>query len=258
MMPEVRVYPDHESMSRAVAEGAVDLSNIALDSKDDLSIGLAGGQTPRRLYEILAGEFIDRLPWGKVHLYWCDERYVSQRHTDSNFRMFHEKLLYDVHVPLVNTHPMPTHRKRAADAALDYERFMRSVFSGEWPRIDLVLLGLGKDGHTASVYPGSPAVHTKDRWVLDVETPGEPRLRLTLTLPVLNAAAAVFFLASGEEKAETIRRILSEPPDADGCPASAVRPPDGRLVWWLDEAAFSRVDEARLRGFEISHHSGGG
>jgi 6-phosphogluconolactonase len=257
MMPEVRVYPDHESMSWAVAEGIVDFSNMALEGKDDFSIGLAGGQTPRRLYEILASDYIDRLQWDKAHLYWCDERYVSQRDPDSNFRMFHEKLLYDVHVPLVNTHPMPTHRKRAADAALDYERFMRSVFSGKWPRIDVVLLGMDKDGHTASIYPGSPAVRTKGQWVMAVETPAEPPLRLTLTLPVLNAAAAVFFLVSGEEKAETIRRILSEPADADGCPASAVKPVDGRLVWWLDEAAFSRVDESQLHGFEISRHSGG-
>jgi 6-phosphogluconolactonase len=139
---------------------------------------------------------------------------------------------------------------------LDYERFMQSVFTGEWPRIDVVLLGMGKEGHIASVYPGSPAVRVKDRWVMDVETPEEPRLRLTLTLPVLNAAAAVFFLVSGEEKAETIRRVLTEPIDPDGCPASAVRPMGGRLIWWLDEAAFSKVDESQVHGFEIGRYSG--
>jgi 6-phosphogluconolactonase len=243
-------------MSRGVSEAVVDFSNKVLESSGQFSVGLAGGRTPRRLYEILAGDYVDRLQWDKVHLYWCEERYVSQRDPSSNFRMFHEKLLYDVHVPLVNIHPMPTHRRRAADAAVDYERFMRSMFSGEWPRIDVVLLGIGKGGHTASVYPGSPAIHVKDRWVMDVVTHEEPRVRLTLTLPVLNAAAAVFFLVSGDEKAEAIRRILTEPIDADECPASAVRPTDGRLIWWLDEAAFSKVDESRVHGFEIGRYSG--
>jgi len=256
MTPEVRVYPDHESMSRGVAEGVVDFSNKALQGKDHFSIGLAGGQTPRRLYEILARDFVDRLQWKKAHLYWCDERYVSQRDPSSNFRMFHEKLLYDVHVPLVNIHPMPTHRERAADAALDYERFLRSVFRSAWPRLDVVLLGMGREGHAASVYPGSPAIHAKDRWVLDVNTPAEPPLRLTLTVPVLNAAAAVFILVSGEEKADTIRRVLTGATDADRCPVSAVRPTDGRLIWWLDDAAFSRVDESCVSGCEIRRYSG--
>jgi 6-phosphogluconolactonase len=240
-------------MSRGVAEGVVSFSNEILQGNDHFSLGLAGGQTPRRLYEILARDFVDQLRWDKAHLYWCDERYVSQRDPRSNFRMFHEKLLYDVHVPLVNIHPMPTHRRRVADAALDYERFLRSVFREEWPRLDLVLLGMGKEGHTASVYPGSPAVHAKDRWVMEVNTPAEPPLRLTLTVPVLNAAAAVFFLVSGEEKAEAIWRILTGPVDADRYPASAVRPAEGRLIWWLDAAAFSRVNESDVSGYEIRH-----
>ena len=256
LAPAVRVYPDHEALSRAGAEAFVYLSNTALEQKDYFNVALSGGQTPYRLYEILAQDYIDKVQWDRVHLYWCDERYVSQRDKRSNFRMFHETLLYHVRIPLGNIHPMPTHRQNAADAALDYERFMRAVLPGDWPRIDVVLLGMGKDGHIASIFPGSKVLHETRRWVMAVEAPATPPTRLTFTLPVLNAASDVCFVVSGKEKANALRGVFTEPINVEKRPASAVRPTNGQVIWWVDEAAFSEIDESQVQGFDIQRHGG--
>jgi 6-phosphogluconolactonase len=250
----VRIFPDHESLSRAGAEGFIFFSNQALARKNHFTVALSGGTTPRLLYEILASEYIDQVQWEKVHLYWSDERYVSQRDQRSNFRMFHEALLHHVRIPLDNIHPMPTHREHADDAALDYERYLRAEFPGRWPEIDVILLGMGSDGHVASLFPGSPALEEVERWVLAVETPEEPPTRLTVTLPVINAATDVCFVVSGEEKADALKRVLTEPISAQERPASAVRPTNGQLIWWVDEAAASKIAEPDVRGFQIRRH----
>jgi 6-phosphogluconolactonase len=245
--PTVRIYPTLEAASRAAAEGFVDLANRTLQEQELFSVALAGGSTPQHLYEILADEHIDGVPWNKVHLYWGDERYVPHRDPRSNFRMFHGALLDRVHIPLENIHPMPTHRTDPQNAARDYERFLRSQFDGAWPALDVVLLGLGADGHTASLFPHSPALEEKQRWVVATEAPVEPTRRLSLTLPVLNAADNVSFLVAGKDKAAALSRVLAGPVDLAECPAGAVRPSKGRLIWWLDEAAASQIDEDRLK-----------
>ena len=247
--PVIRVYPDYATLCAAVAEEFVKCSAQAIGRKDRVAIALSGGETPKGFYEVLARECVDRIAWEKVDLFWSDERYVHQRDARSNFRMFHEALLHRVRIPLDHIHPMPTHRRRAADAADDYERYLRSVFSGEWPRLDVVLLGMGADGHTASIFPGSRALGDTGRWVMAVEGPAEPRTRLTFTLPVLNAAADVCFLVAGERKAEALGRVFHG--NGDPPPAAAVRPTDGRLVWWVDAAAFSRVDEAKMPDCDV-------
>lgn len=253
MTPTVRVFSDYENLSRAAAEGFVDCCSKSVAERDSFNIALSGGETPQRLYEVLASEYIDRVPWNKVNLFWSDERYVSQRDRRSNFRMFHEKLLYDINIPLENIHPMPTHRESAVDAANDYELYMRSVFAGRWPDIDVILLGMGADGHTASIFSGSPALDDTDKWVMAVEAPLEPSTRLTFTLPVLNAATDVCFVVSGENKADAVNRVLTEAVGSQSLPAARVRPDKGQLVWWVDEAAFSKVDEAAVNGFDIVH-----
>jgi 6-phosphogluconolactonase len=243
-------------VSRGGAEGFVYFSNRALAKKDRFTVALSGGNTPKLVYEILARDYLQQVQWEKIHFYWCDERYVSQRDKRSNFRMFHEALLHHVHIPLGNIHPMPTHRKHAADAALDYERYMRAEFGGEWPQFDVILLGMGQDGHVASLFPGSPALDEKKRWVVSVQTPAEPATRLTFTLPVINAATDVCLLVSGKNKATALTNVLCKRVDARKCPASAVRPTSGQLIWWVDEAAASKVDDADVRGFDIRRHEG--
>jgi 6-phosphogluconolactonase len=256
--PVVNVYPDYKSLSRAGVEGFIHFASLTLRARDQVTVAVSGGRTPVPLYEILANECADRLPWERVHLYWCDERYVSQRDKRSNFRKLHETLLDRIAIPLGNVHPMPTHRKKPEESAVDYERYMRAMFAGEWPTIDVVLLGMGADGHTASLFPHSQAIDEKKRWVVAVEASAEPPTRLTLTLPVLNASRDVCFVVSGEEKADALKSILTGPPDPRRLPASGVRPQDGRLIWWVDEAAFSRTNEADVRGFEVRHFTGPG
>jgi 6-phosphogluconolactonase len=244
LIPSVRVYPDADSVARAAARAFVDLCNEVLTGSDIFSVAVAGGTTPRLFYQILGSDYIRSVRWERLEVYWGDERYVPQRHRDSNFRMFHEALLDRVHVPLVNLHPMPTHRDKPDDAALDYERFLQVQFEGPWPRLDAIMLGMGADGHIASLFPNSPALDESKRWVVATQSPVEPRERLTLTLPVINAAANILLLVSGEEKALAVSRALAGPAGSLQCPASAVHPVDGRLTWWLDEAAASLIDES--------------
>lgn len=255
--PSVLVYENYEIVSRAAAAAFVDLSNEVLARKDRFTVALSGGSTPRRLYQILASDYIDKVEWERVVLYWTDERYVPQRDPRSNFRMFHESLLHHIPIPLGNVYPMPTHRKEAVQAAIDYELFMRSEFAGEWPEIDLILLGMGDDGHMASVFPGSPALEETRRWVIAVEVPVEPSVRLTFTLPVINSAADVCFLVSGKAKAPMLGQVLAGPVDAMERPASAVHPNGGRLIWRVDREAASRVKRSQVSRFRLTEIDGG-
>ncbi len=233
----VRVYPDVETLSHAVATSLADQVRAVVSSQAHFSLALAGGSTPRTLYRVLARDYRDAIPWTRVHLFWGDERYVPQDDPRSNYRLVRETLLDGVATPPEHVHPIPTDFPTPDDAARAYEGTLRAHFSDPLPQFDLILLGMGAEGHTASLFPHSPAVEERTRWVVAVRAPVEPAVRLTLTLPVLNAAVSVFVLVTGGEKAETLRRVLTEPPDALARPASAVRPAGGTLVWWTDEAA---------------------
>ncbi len=243
---DVRVYPAVETLSRAVAGALVDQISAAAGPAH-FSLALAGGTTPRALYQQLARDYRDAIPWDRLLLFWGDERYVPRDDPRSNYRLVRETLLDEVAIPPDHVHPMPTSFPTPDEAAWAYENTLRTHFSNPLPRLDLVLLGMGADGHTASLFPRTRAVEERTRWVVAVRAPVEPAERLTMTLPVLNAAASVFFLVTGGEKAEMLRRVLSEPPDALTCPASAVRPSAGKLVWWADEAAARLVPMSMVR-----------
>ncbi len=243
----VRVYPDVETLNHAVATSLADQIRTVVSSQAQFSLALAGGSTPRTLYRVLARDCRDTIPWTRVHLFWGDERYVPRDDPRSNYRLVRETLLDGVAIPPEQVHPIPTDFPTPDEAALAYERTLRAHFPDTPPRFDLILLGMGADGHTASLFPHSPAVEERTRLVVAVRAPVEPAVRLTLTLPVLNAAVSVFFLVTGEEKAEMLRSVLSEPPDAVARPASAIRPADGTLVWWADEAAARLVPTSIVR-----------
>ena len=252
--PEIHVYADAEAMSRAAAEWLADCAQQALSGGGWFSLALAGGNTPRRLYEILASDFGGTVPWQRVMFFWSDERYVPQGDEHSNYRMVEESLLKHLGVPVGNVHPLPTHRKNPEDAADEYEAFLRSQTESKWPRFDVVLLGMGSDGHTASLFPGSPALDEKRRWVVSTEAPVEPHRRLTMTLPVINAAANVCFVAAGQEKAKALEAAFAARPDKTRCPASAVRPTNGRLICWADESAAAELRAAKT--VTIHRHTG--
>ena len=238
---EVRIFADPEITCAALADSFTEVARQCLAGCHRFSVALSGGQTPRRLYEILAEAYRDQLPWPKLHFFFGDDRFVPHDDPDSNYKMAKEALLDHVPVPPGNIHPMPTFFQDSEEAAADYEATMKEYFHYQWPRIDLALQGLGPEGHTASLFPHSPALTERDRWVMAVEAPVAPTRRLTLTLPVLNHASRVWFLVTGADKAEAVTRALSDDTDPEEFPAAGVRPHEGELLWWLDDEAAGSI-----------------
>jgi 6-phosphogluconolactonase len=233
---EERVYPDVEALSQGAAEESVRAITLAA-SKGRCTITLAGGRTPARMYSLWAEKYRDAIPWSEIHLFWGDERFVPHTDSRSNYRMVREALLDRVPLPAANIHPIETDFAKPEDAAEAYEKKLREFFSNELPAFDLVLLGMGGEGHTASLFPDSPALEEKERWVVAVRAPIEPPVRLSLTLPVLNRARNVLFLAAGAEKKEVLQAIRNDPEGAARrYPAAMVRPA-GHVCWFLDQAA---------------------
>ena len=240
--PGVVIQPDLDALSLGAAEAAVGIINDAVWRTGRCSLVLSGGSTPIALHRLLASTFHDRIPWAQVHVFWGDERYVPSDDPRSNYRMAKATLLDHVPCPPANIHPMPTHLGEPAVAAHAYEATLDHYWAGEEPRLDLVLLGMGRDGHTASLFPGSPALHEQQRWVVMTRAPAEPVLRLTLTLPALARSAHAHFLVAGADKADALKHVLSGTADPTLYPAAAVRPVNGEVIWWVDrEAAASRA-----------------
>jgi len=244
MKSDVRVFADVDELSLRAAEAAVRTINESVRSNGSFSIALSGGNTPRTLYHLLSTRFRDQIPWTKLRIFWGDERYVPLADPQSNYRMARENLLDVVPCPPGNVHPMPTELSDPDTAARDYEGTLRNYFSRDWPRFDLVLLGIGEEGHTASLFPRSPALEETKRWVVAVKVPAEPPRRLTLTLPALSHAANVYFLVTGSNKAQALHNILNRSPDPKNYPASGVRLSQGTLIWWVDREAAALARES--------------
>lgn len=243
---EVRAYPGLEALSRGAAEEVVRLAAATVAGRGHVAMVLAGGHTPRPLYQLLAGEYRERIPWPQVHLFWGDERCVPPDHPDSNFALAYETLISKVLLPSENIHRVPVELDPPEKAALAYEQVLRGFFhpsSAEgrpFPSFDLILLGVGEDGHTASLFPDDPVLEEKRRWVVAVRAPAAfpPPWRITLTLPVLNHAKSVVFLVSGSGKGEVVRRIMSDPEAAcQRYPAAMVHPRE-RLFWLIEKEIY--------------------
>jgi 6-phosphogluconolactonase len=245
MKHDVRLCEDLADVSRQAAEAAVATINDSVRRTGTCSIALSGGNTPRALYRLLASECRTRIPWTHVQIFWGDERYVAADDPRSNYRMARETLLDHVPCPPANVHPMPTAFPTAELASRDYERTLRGCFAGEWPRFDLVLLGIGDDGHTASLFPGSLALAEKTRWVVAAQAPVEPHVRLTLTLPALTRAAAVYVLAAGAAKAAALRHVLDGAGDWIKYPAAGLRLEAAPVIWWADREAMALTADRR-------------
>lgn len=237
-MTEARVhrFGSPADAARALAAEIARTILQAHAARGKVTVALAGGGTPRALHRILAREHRE-LPWSDTHIFWGDERFVPHASEQSNYRMARETLLDEIEIHERNLHPWGTDLLRPEEAALDMERELECHFAGAEPRFDLIVLGVGADGHTASLFPASPALRITDRLVATAEAPDEPRQRLTFTLPVLNNARAVHFLVSGADKRAAVECALRPGQQPERCPASMVRPADGTLSWWLDEEA---------------------
>lgn len=236
--PLLHVYPGPGALCDAAAEATVRL--VAASPADaPFALVLSGGSTPRRYHERLATTYRDAVPWDRIHVFWGDERYVPPDHPDSNFGMARETLLRHVPLPPENVHPMPTGPAAPEAAADAYEAGLRRFFGGRPTAFDLVLLGLGDDGHTASLFPDTPVLDETSRWVAPgLAPPSAPsRTRLTLTFPILNQSRNVFFLVAGAAKHTPLRAILDDPDRAAArYPAARIRPA-GALHWFVDTAA---------------------
>lgn len=236
----VFVFDTPEQLAIAAAERFVEYEYPFHGEADRFSVALAGGNTPRRVYELLAtGRFEHRVEWPQVDLFFGDERCVPPDHPDSNYAMASEALISKVAIPAKNVHRIIGEGKPGESATL-YENQLRTFFAGaSWPRFDLVLLGMGEDGHTASLFPGSDALNEKSKWVVPAKPPGSKHDRITLTVPVFNHAARVVFLVTGAGKAERLAQVLRPQPGSDPLPAQVIQPVAGSLEWLVDSGAAS-------------------
>jgi 6-phosphogluconolactonase len=238
---QVLIFPDIDALSRAAAERFVSLSETAIRSRGRFATALSGGSTPRRLYSFLGSSpYGENINWKMVHLFWVDERCVSPSHGDSNYKLVADELLFKVAIREENIHRIHGEEKPEL-AAEQYEEELRRFFApSRDPVFDLVVLGAGADGHTASLFPGSALLQERARAVVPVyrEKPGINRV--SLTLPVLNRAAHVLFLVSGTEKADMVYEILANE-NRKQYPAGLVQPTDGELFWFIDKAAASKL-----------------
>ncbi len=233
--PEVFTFSSPVRLARAAAETLVETLRAALAERSRATLVLTGGATPQPLYRLLAADYRHALDWQRVDVFWGDERHVPHDAEDSNCRMARETLLGDLPVPEPNVHPVPTGSTPEADAAA-YEATLRAHFREDVPDFDLLLLGMGADGHVASLFPESEALGETERWVVATEAPPRHpvRDRVSLTFPALSAARTVLFLVAGEQKAEAVAAALRDPEHAP--PAERVGARE-RLLWFLDDAA---------------------
>ena len=238
----VEVYEDKQALAGAAARGFAEKAEDAIKECGRFAVALAGGSTPKAAYELLARDYAGEVDWANVHVFFGDERTVPPDHEDSNYRMAKEALLD--HVPVGSVHRMrgelPPER-----AARDYEEELKAFFEGEDPpSLDLIMLGIGGDGHTASLFPNTPALDVTDRW--SVENPVEKldTVRLTLTVPILDAARAVNFLVAGEDKAEALHGILEGDAEPHDYPAKLVKP-SGSVLWRVDQPAASLLSSTQ-------------
>ena len=242
--PDIKIYDDPEAVAQAATERFVELADAAIRERGSFSVALAGGSTPRRAYELLTDERLSpHIDWPNVHVFFGDERMVPPDHAESNYRMANEALLARVPLAAENVHRIDGVGDAAANAGR-CESEMRGLFGDvEWPRLDHVLLGMGDDGHTASLFPGTAALNETRLWVAPNWVEKLGAWRVTLTAPAVNAARRVTFLVTGKAKAARLREVLKGEPDPSRLPSQLIRPRDGTLEWFVDRAAAGRMED---------------
>ena len=245
-MPELHVLSTEEDVFEEAARFVADVAQHCSDTQGRFTIALSGGSTPRRLYRLLATSPIaDAMAWDRWHIFWGDERCVPPDHEDSNYRMARETLLSHIPVP-----DNQVHRMRGEDvpheAAEEYETLVRDVFQAAAPSFDLILLGIGDDGHTASLFPNSRALEEQDRLIVANWAPSLQAYRITFTLPLINAARTIAFLDIDESKAAVLRSVLDPRLGEDQPPAASVRSSMGSVHWFLTDNAAKLLTKSTL------------
>jgi 6-phosphogluconolactonase len=243
---EVRILADPNSIAQTAAAEFLEAAQQAVSEKGSFSVALAGGSTPKALYGLLATNPLlqAKVPWSKIQFFFGDERHVPPTDEESNFRMAEEAMLGKAPVDPKQVHRIKGEKRNAAQAAEEYEQDLRASFrlqAGEFPRFDLVLLGMGPEGHTASLFPGTKALKEERRLVVSNWVGKFYTDRITLTPPVLNNAARVIFMVHGEEKAPALKAVLEGPYEPEQLPAQIIQPKQGKVLWLVDPSAASML-----------------
>ncbi len=241
----IRIYKDAEVLGLAAADLFLKKACLAAAQKGRFIVSLAGGETPRRIYEILSKPpYSNNIPWKQVHIYWGDERYVPADDLRSNQRMARKALLDHVPIPPEQVHPIvcETSPQQAAQA---YEKEIAADFPEARPQFDFIFLGLGSDGHTASLFPNTPVLQEREQWTGHVYLPEQDSHRVTLTAPLINYARCIVFLVTGDNKAEIVREVLEGPQDHLRLPSQMIAPQNGELFWYLDQDASKLLKDKR-------------
>ena len=237
----ILVFSDKEKLTQEASDYVVKVAQESIASHGRFTFALSGGTTPRKLYALLATEpYCSQIDWGRVEIFWSDERCVPPDDAESNYHLAHEVMLSKLPLSANQIHRMPADEADRAAAAEKHSQEMQRVFGEALPRFDLIQLGMGPEGHTASLFPHQPSLH-EQRLVLSVTVPKPPPPRLTFTPPVLNAARHILFLVTGGEKADAIQAVLEGDYQPDEYPAQIVRPPQGEVTWMLDSAAAAKL-----------------
>ncbi|MEE8518167.1 MAG: 6-phosphogluconolactonase [Dehalococcoidia bacterium] len=245
-MAEVRTFEAHDKLAQAAAEAVLAAARDSVEHRGRFVWGLAGGNTPAMLYRLLTQEqYTARMPWEQTFVFWGDERWVASNEPESNQRMAMEEMLAKVAIPAANVRPILTTGVTPDEAAATAERHVRSLFDGP-PRPDLVLLGMGEDGHTASLFPGSPTLLETEALFAASFIDELSAWRVTATLALLNASRSVLFLVTGGGKAVAAKRVLYPQPESVALPASLVSPTSGTLTWLMDKDAAALLPHTTL------------
>lgn len=239
--PQVRVFHSDEQLFHAAAETFCKIGADAIREHGRYTVALSGGSTPRGLHQELVANFASELAWDKVFFFWGDERHVPPDFPESNYRMARETLLSKLPIPGTHIFRMHSEIPDANQAAGLYEQVLRAFFHPNlgFPRLDFILLGMGPDGHTASLFPGTPALKEQQSWVAGNWVEQHSTFRITFTYPVINNASNVMFLIKGADKAEIVRKALKDP--SANLPCQGVKPVNGQLMWYLDKGAGGKL-----------------
>jgi 6-phosphogluconolactonase len=242
LSPEISVFENAEEVARAAASSFVELSRAAIDAQGRFSVALSGGSTPKRAYQLLASdEFKENVDWAKTHVFFGDERCVPPDDADSNYRMADEALLSRVSIPSRNVHRIMGEGDAVANSRL-YEDELQIFFdNAAWPRFDLMLLGMGDDGHTASLFPETEALAEMRAWVVANWIEKLGAYRITLSAPAINRSAHIAFLVTGASKAARLKEIIRGPREPERLPSQLIRAESGTLAWFVDKAAAANL-----------------
>jgi len=232
----MRLHRDHAHLCESVADALKRRIGEAIDARGTCHMGFAGGQTPVPLFNLLAVKYAEKLPWDHIHIYWGDERFVPVEDPESNFGAANRHLVSRIPIPASNVHPITFDSGDLNQAASRYEDLLLEIL-GSPPRLDILMLGMGVDGHTASIFHDSEALTSKHRFVVPVVSPIHPVERVTLTLSAINQARHIYFLVVGSGKSEALKCAFGQLNSIDPCPAKFVEPVDGNVIWWVDAEA---------------------